>query len=233
MRLPLSQDFFDVAGPYRDLFRKDQLVWEAIRDLPSYVDQLFTQDRAKRISLLRRIIYRLHGIYVGRRVSIGSGTVIYPGAYIADEVIIGRNCRIGQHATLKGPLILSDDCVVGPTGEVGKSFFFPGARAAHKNFVGESIIGRSVNLGAGAETANWKLDGSEISTWISWWKGGIEAERVNTGLNHFGAVVGDGSSIGGNSVFQPGALLGKNCRVGPLVVVPNRYHPDGTVLKGG
>jgi len=216
--------FFDL-GESLPLFYRGGLVWEMIRGLPKFVEHSFALGMAKKVSPVRRWAYYFRRIHVGKKVAIGAGTVIFPGAYIGEGVIIGRNCRIGQNAVLKGPLVLFDNCVVGPSGEVGHSIFFSGARAAHKNFVGDSIIGARVNLGAGAETANWKLDGSEIGLWVG-------EKRIQTGLTKFGAVVGDGSSIGGNTVFQPGALLGKNCRVGPLVVVPNRYHPDGTVLKG-
>lgn len=215
--------FFDLDESFALYYRVGP-VWEMIEGLPKFVEHSFVLGLAKRIPPFLRWDYYFRRIYLGRQVAIGAGTVIFPGAYIGDGVIIGRNCRIGQNATLKGPLVLFDDCVVGPSGEVGYSIFFPGARAAHKNFIGNSVIGAHVNLGAGSETANWKLDGSEIGLWVG-------EERLQTGLTKFGAIIGDGSSIGGNTVFQPGALLGKNCRVGPLAVVPNRYHPNGTVLK--
>ncbi|MEX0587331.1 MAG: DapH/DapD/GlmU-related protein [Patescibacteria group bacterium] len=215
--------FFDLDETL-PLFYRVGPVWELVRGLPRFVEHSFALGMAKKISPALRLAYYFRRVYLGRKVAIGAGTVIFPGAYIGEGVIIGRNCRIGQNATLRGPLILFDDCVVGPAGEVVHSIFFPGARAAHKNFIGDSLIGSRANLGAGSETANWKLDGSEIGFWVG-------EERVQTGLTKFGAVIGDGSSIGGNSVFQPGALLGKNSRVGPLVAVPNRYFPDGTVLK--
>jgi len=220
----IPERFFELSdNPYFLLVFRSP-VWEIIRALPEYAEQLFARREVRRVSLLDRVLYRLRGIRLARHVSIGEGTVIYPGAYITDYVVIGRNCRIGQNAVLKGPLILCDDCVVGPHGEVGRSFFFPGARAAHKNFVGESIIGAGVNMGAGSETANWKLDGSEIGLWV-------DDDRFQTGLTKLGAVIGDGSSIGGNAVFQPGALLEKDCRVGPLAVVPNRRIRSGSVIK--
>jgi len=220
----IPERFFELSdNPHFFLVIRNP-VWEIIRALPEYVAQLFARREVRRISLLDRFRYRLGGVRVARHVSIGEGTVIYPGAYIADQVVIGRRCLIGQNAVLKGPLILCDGCVVGPHSEVGRSFFFPGARAAHKNFVGESVLGADVNLGAGSETANWKLDGSEIGLWV-------DGERIQTGLTKFGAVIGDGSSIGGNAVFMPGALLEKGCRVGPLAVVPNQRIRSGSVIK--
>ncbi|GMR18940.1 MAG: hypothetical protein BMS9Abin34_062 [Patescibacteria group bacterium] len=225
MEILFPQAFFNVAlFEYPELFPEDP-VWEAIRRLPEFVERLFSSAAVQRVPFWQYALYESQRIHIEGRVAVGEGTVIYPGAYLGDGVVIGRHCIIGQNVTIRGPVIISDSCVVGPCGEVSHSVFFPEARAAHKNFVGHSIIGCRVNLGAGAETANWKLDGSEIGLWV-------DQERVQTGLTKLGAVVGDGGSVGGNSVFNPGALLGKDCRIGPLVSVPNRSFPDGTVLKG-
>lgn len=218
-------EFFNVSlFEYPELFREER-VWEVIRRLPEFVDRLFSSAAVRRVTFWQYALYVSRGVHIKGRVAIGEGTVIYPGAYIGDGVVIGRDCVIGQNATVRGPTIISDGCVIGPCGEIVHSIFFPEARAAHQNFVGHSIIGCRVNLGAGSETANWKLDGSEISLWV-------DEARFETGLTKFGAVIGDGSSVGGNTVFNPGALLSKNCRIGPLVSVPHRFFPYDTVLRG-
>jgi len=209
---------------FADLFREDEPAWEVIKRLSDYVALLFGNRRVKRISSRVRKEYEEKFIIVERNVSIGQGTTICEFTSIKNDVVIGKNCLIGQNVLLRGPLILGDGCIIGYGGEVVASVFLPGAIAAHQNFVGHSILGRGVNLGAGAKTANWKLDESEISV--------ISPEgRIFTGLKKFGAVVGDGCSIGCNSVLNPGALLGKSCRVGPLVAVPNCFFPKGTVIR--
>jgi len=226
MDIPRVFDFFNLVGmPYEDLFRRRTTpIWEIITRLPDYVRELFDFQEVSPISETERVRLHKDWVWVGKRVAIGRDTQVYPFAYISDDVVIGRNCVIGQGAVLKGPLILCDNCVVGPHREVGKSFFFPGAKAAHHNFVGESLIGWGVNLGAMSKTTNLKLDQSEISIWI-------DEEKVPTGLNRLGAVLGDGTSVGGGVSLNPGALLGKYCRVGPNVAVPNRYYHGGTLFK--
>lgn len=227
MREELSYlTFFDLEGfEFADLFKDDEPVWRVIERLENYVALLFGYQRVKRVSPRVRKEHREDFTIIERNVSIGEGTKIYPHAFIGDGVVIGRNCLIGQNTTLRGPLILGDGCVVGPSSEIVGSIFLPGARAAHKNFVAHSIVGRDVNLGAGAETANVKLDLGLTEVSIK-----TEEGKVFTGLRKFGAVIGDGCSIGGNAVFSPGTLLGKDCRVGSNVPVPNRYFPEGTVI---
>lgn len=208
-----------------DLFAPSIPVCYAIDYLGEYVSDLFRSGWVPCLPWWKRVYLRLQGVYCGGGdIAIGKGTKVYPGTFLGDKVIIGRNCVIGQSATLRGPLILGDGCVIGPGSEVVASVFLPRAKVAHQNFVGHSILGRNVNLGAGVRIANWKLDGSEVTVKTS-------AGRIFTGLRKFGAVIGDGSVVGCNAVLNPGTLLGKNCRVGPLVAVPNFFFPEGTVIR--
>ena len=82
------------------------------------------------------------------------------------------------------------------------SFLFSGTKLAHFNFVGDSILGHDVNLEAGSIIANYRneLDGAAISF-------DFHGELVETGVNKFGALLGDRTKIGANSVVAPGAIL--------------------------
>ena len=64
-------------------------------------------------------------------------------------------------------------------------------------------MGYKSHLGAGAILSNVKLDKSEITV------AGAEG-ILPTGLRKFGAIVGDHSEVGCNSVLSPGSLIGKN-----------------------
>ena len=78
-------------------------------------------------------------------------------------------------------------------------------------------------MGAGSRLANFKLQGSEIIV-----RHGIECWP--TGLRKFGAILGDGVSIGCNAVCNPGTVLGPNSLVYPLSAVQG-YHPAGSIIK--
>lgn len=202
-----ADSYFDLGGfEFADLFEEDTPVWQVIERLENYVALLFGHRRVERITRRLQREYLENLVMIERNVSIGWGTRICSGAFIGNDVVIGKNCLIKENATLKGPLILGDGCVVGECGVVVASVFLPGAAAAQQSSVSHSILGRGVNLEAGVKTATG---------------------CVFTGLREFGVVVGDGCSIGCNTVLNPGAFLGKDCRVGPLVAVPNRLFPTG------
>jgi len=61
---------------------------------------------------------------------------------------------VAAHAYLRGGVFLDEDVRVGPSCEVKASFIFRGSALAHLNYAGDSLIGASVNLEAGAVLAN-------------------------------------------------------------------------------
>jgi bifunctional N-acetylglucosamine-1-phosphate-uridyltransferase/glucosamine-1-phosphate-acetyltransferase GlmU-like protein len=88
--------------------------------------------------------------------------------------------------------------------------------------VGDAILGRETNLGAGSILSNLKLTGEEIVI-------EIKGKRYQTGMRKFGGVVGDGTQIGCNAVLNPGCLLGRNCIVYPCASVRGWYAPGSVV----
>ena len=143
-------------------------------------------------------------------ISIGKGTVIEPGAYIKGPCIIGENCTIRQGAYIRGDVIVGDHCVVGHDSELKNSIMLNGSNAAHFAYVGDSILGNKVNLGAGTKLANFRLDHKEINLYFN-------GEKISTGRRKFGAILGDGTQIGCNSVTNPGVITGKNVECYPCL----------------
>jgi bifunctional N-acetylglucosamine-1-phosphate-uridyltransferase/glucosamine-1-phosphate-acetyltransferase GlmU-like protein len=95
---------------------------------------------------------------------------------------------------------------------VKHSILLPGAKAPHFNYVGDSILGKAVNLGAGVKLSNLRNDGAEVFLRIG------DAHR-SSGLRKFGAILGDGCQLGCNAVTNPGTILGCNSTVWPNVTV--------------
>lgn len=111
--------------------------------------------------------------------------------------------------------------VVGHTTEVKGSTFFDDAKAGHFAYVGDSVLGRGVNLGAGTKLANLKLRGNEVKV--------IDPNTdkvVATGFRKMGAILGDFSQTGCNAVLSPGTILLPRTGVLPCV----HYH--GTLKTG-
>jgi len=157
-------------------------------------------------------------------ISIGEGTVVEPGALIKGPTIIGRNTEVRQGAYIRGDCLIGDRCVVGHTTEMKGAVMLNNAKAGHFAYIGDSILGNNVNLGAGTKLANLRIIGSEINL-------RIEGKIYKTGLRKFGAILGDDVETGCNSVTNPGTLLGKTSIVYPNVNVKSGYHPPKSIIS--
>jgi NDP-sugar pyrophosphorylase family protein len=102
--------------------------------------------------------------------------------------------------------------VIGHGTEVVRSIICHEATLAHFNYVGDSIIGERVNLGAGAKCANFRLDGENINMRIN-------GEKIATERRKLGAFIGDEASLGCNAVLNPGAIILPKGKVFPGSVI--------------
>jgi len=158
------------------------------------------------------------------KISIGQGTVVEPGALIKGPTIIGKNTEVRQGAYIRGTCIIGDRCVVGHTTEMKSSVMLNDAKAGHFAYIGDSILGNNVNLGAGTKLANLKLVDSNVTIRIN-------DITHNTGIRKFGAIMGDGVETGCNSVTNPGTILGKASMVYPCVSVKGGYYLAGSRIQ--
>jgi len=163
-------------------------------------------------------------ILKGSHIRIGKGVLIEPGAYIKSPTIIGDQTEVRHGAYIRGFCLIGTNCVVGHVTEVKHSIFLNGAKAGHFAYLGDSILGNQVNLGAGTKLANLRFIKGEVT--ISTPEG-----TVKTGLHKFGAILGDHVQTGCNSVTNPGTLLGKKSMIIPNTTVPSGYHADSSLIR--
>jgi len=128
--------------------------------------------------------------WIDARAKIGQDTVIEPFVYIHGEVKIGRDCRIGPFAFLRHGTVIGDDVVLGVFTELKNTSLADGVRARHHSYLGDAIIGRNVNVGAGSITANF------------------DGENVNQTTVGDGCYIGSGAVLIAPLVLQPGANVG-------------------------
>jgi NDP-sugar pyrophosphorylase family protein len=163
-------------------------------------------------SLLRQQIAGLDSSYQRvDEIAVHCTAMIEAGAVVKGPAIIGPNCFIAAGAYLRGGVYLDRDCIIGPASELKTTFMFAGSKLAHLNFVGDSIIGADVNIEAGAIIANYRNELESPNIRIAY-----HGQIIDTGVDKFGAMVGDGSRIGANAVIAPGALLERGSIVGRL-----------------
>ncbi len=163
-------------------------------------------------------------VFMDTRVHLAPGGKVEPGALIKGPAFIGPGSEVRQGAYLRGGCLVGRGCVVGHTTEMKNAVMLDGAKAGHFAYLGDSILGREVNLGAGTKLANLKI--VERPYRIS---AGGATHRVTR--RKFGAILGDGCQTGCNCVTNPGTLLAPRCLVAPAVAVPAGYHKPRSVIR--
>jgi bifunctional UDP-N-acetylglucosamine pyrophosphorylase/glucosamine-1-phosphate N-acetyltransferase len=156
----------------------------------------------------------------GDGIVIGAGTRIHPSAVIEGPVWIGRDVEIRPGAYLRGGIWIGDGCVVGANTEIKRAILFPGAKAPHLNYVGDSILGADVNLGAGTILSNFRHDGGEV-----------RVGPLATGRRKLSAVLGDGVLTGCNCVVHPGVVVGHGTQIYPGVQLRSGIYPARSIVK--
>lgn len=195
-------DLFDLSQTeHAALFDGCEHAWEPLKRIREYL----------RAHLKPAHHHRALGrTYIGENVFIGEGTVIEDGAMIKGPAIIGRNCEIRHNAYIREDVIIGDGCVIGNACEFKNSLLFNRCQVPHFNYVGDSILGFKAHLGAGVKISNVKLVAGNVR--IHW-----NGDWIDTGLRKFGALLGDHTDIGCNSVLNPGSIIGRKSVVYPNV----------------
>ncbi|MGE5482395.1 MAG: glucose-1-phosphate thymidylyltransferase [Bacteroidota bacterium] len=219
------QDFFDEdrlrQSSVFELFTGLKTVWEALARLEEVLTRRIAQERAKGTLRQGRVA---EGAWIGPDVYVGPDAVVEPGAYIIGPAWIGRGAVVRHAAYIRENVWVCDGALVGHATEVKASVLLDRAQAPHFNYVGDSILGFEVNLGAGTRLSNFKNDGSEIIIRLD------DGRQIPTGRRKLGAVLGDGVKTGCNAVANPGTLIGPGTLVyaGALL---RGYVPGNSIVK--
>jgi UDP-N-acetylglucosamine diphosphorylase / glucose-1-phosphate thymidylyltransferase / UDP-N-acetylgalactosamine diphosphorylase / glucosamine-1-phosphate N-acetyltransferase / galactosamine-1-phosphate N-acetyltransferase len=226
-----ARDFFDLSSSdHAALFEGTDYVWQAIPKIAEYIRQRHATDRKpnlKNVSVHSTVVLQTEDIIIGK------GTRIEPGVMIKGPAIIGENCTILQGAYLRENVILADGAIVGHTSELKNVLMLEGAAAPHFSYLGDSILGARVNLGAGTKLSNLPITSKpdpvthERPTIIL----NIDGQRYDTGLSKMGAVLGDDVQIGCNAVLNPGCVIGARTWVYALASLSKGYYPPDSIIK--
>ena len=207
-----TKDFFDLTTtPELGWLSSCTYQWEAFLKLAPWFASLQLGEIKGNVSPLA---------VVESNVRIGVGTVVEAGAIIKGPAIIGSHCEIRAGAYIRGNVYVGDNSVVGHGTEIKDAILLQGVRVDHFNYIRSSILGNSTRLGASAILASMKIPLSEIII-------RQDDKAWPTGMEKFGAVVGDGTEVGCNAVLNPGSILGKDSIIYPLVswrgVLPHHH----------
>lgn len=169
-------------------------------------------------------ILKAGAVLTGKKIYFEKGVVVESFSLISPPAYFSKGTQIRHSAYIRGSVYTGEKAVIGHTTEVKNSIFLSSAKASHFAYVGDSILGSDVNLGAGTKLANLKFSKKNITLVIN-------KEIINTGLKKLGAILGDRCQTGCNSVLQPGTLLGKESYVYPGKTCGPGYFLPGTKIK--
>lgn len=145
-------------------------------------------------------------------VVVEEGATVEPGVVVEGPVLVRAGAHVGPNAYVRGHTLLGEGVRVGNAVEVKNSVLMTGAAVPHLSYVGDSVIGREVNLGAGTTVANLRHDDEAVRVTV-------KGDRVSTGRRKFGVVVGDGAKTGVETTLNAGVTLSTEARVEPNATV--------------
>jgi NDP-sugar pyrophosphorylase family protein len=212
------EQFFDLDGcPFPEIFVPDEGVWTVLDRLSDYLADSFKEPWP--LSGVTGLVDKTLVIHEGK---VRTDCAVKPTGPKA--TVIGRDSEVRQAAYMRGNCLVGSGCVVGHTTEIKGTVMLDGAKAGHFAYLGDSVLGLNVNLGAGTKLANLRMIPGPVVV-----RDG--KKKYNTGRRKLGAILGDGIETGCNSVTSPGTLMGPGCVVYPTVTVPAGYFPAKSVVR--
>jgi UDP-N-acetylglucosamine diphosphorylase / glucose-1-phosphate thymidylyltransferase / UDP-N-acetylgalactosamine diphosphorylase / glucosamine-1-phosphate N-acetyltransferase / galactosamine-1-phosphate N-acetyltransferase len=145
-------------------------------------------------------------------VVIGKGALIRNGSYIEGPVIIGENCDIGPNCFIRPSTAIGNHARVGNAVEIKNTIVMEGTHVGHLSYVGDSIIGRRCNFGAGTKVANLRHDGKNI-------KVRMKGKILDSGRRKLGVIMGDDVHTGINTSINVGVMIEKGKYTSPGEIV--------------
>lgn len=153
-----------------------------------------------------------HGVFTHGLVLNSSGNEIYPGCAFFGTVIVGPNCRVGPNTSIWGPTVIESNAIIGPNAEIRRSIIFSGVKISHMAYVGHSIVGRNVNIGANLVIAVRNLKRNTVHLKIG-------RRLIDTRETHFGAIIADGVEFGINVSIMPGRIIATKDPIPPNSII--------------
>lgn len=137
---------------------------------------------------------------------IGPGAKVMEGASLRGPIAIGEHSTVNMGTKIYPGTTLGPWCKVG--GELNNVVFQGYSNKAHDGFLGNAVIGKWCNIGAGCSASNLKNDYSQVKLWNY-----REKKFRKTGLQFCGLIMGDHTKAGINTMFNTGTVVGVGCNI--------------------
>ncbi|MBT5550720.1 MAG: NTP transferase domain-containing protein [Nitrospina sp.] len=133
-------------------------------------------------------------------VRIEAGAIIKSGAVLEGPCCIGEGSYIGNNSLIRSYTSVGKNCSIGSGVELKNCVVMDNTQIGRLSFVGDSVLGENVDMGAGCMTVNRQVDWKPISV-----KNG--KRNIETGMTKLGAFLGDGVVVGAGNTLPPGMVV--------------------------
>ncbi|MFX0061310.1 MAG: bifunctional sugar-1-phosphate nucleotidylyltransferase/acetyltransferase [Candidatus Hermodarchaeota archaeon] len=157
-------------------------------------------------------------------IQIRSDAHIRGGSYIEGPVIIGESAIIGPNCYIRPFTYLDKYVHIGNAVEIKNSIILEKTKISHLSYVGDSIVGRNCNFGAGTKVANLRLDNHSV-------KVKIKDKVIDSGYRKLGVFLGDNVKIGINASLIGGVKIGPDSAVGAGMLIQRDIEPNQFVYR--
>lgn len=211
---------YEITDFAQNLARTREVYWVEARDWKPVTypwdllaaNQIFLQDVRRKIKGKVEKGARVEG-----KVFVGERSVIRSGAYVKGPVFIGKGCDVGPNCYIRPLSVINNKCRVGQAVEIKSSLLQEKSRVAHLSYVGDSVVGRNCNLGAGTVIANLRFDEKEVKAMVC-------GKLVGTGRRKLGAFLGDNVKVGIHVSLMPGVMVAPGCHISPHSLVKRNVY---------
>jgi UDP-N-acetylglucosamine diphosphorylase / glucose-1-phosphate thymidylyltransferase / UDP-N-acetylgalactosamine diphosphorylase / glucosamine-1-phosphate N-acetyltransferase / galactosamine-1-phosphate N-acetyltransferase len=204
-----------IAVPYLGFWSPLKYPWDIFPVMEHFVWGL-----RRRVSLGARVS---NSAVVEGTVVLADGVRVLENAVIRGPAYIGENAIIGNNVLIRGGCHIGADSVIGFSTEVKHSYIGRNCWF-HSNYVGDSIIDDRCMFGSGAVTANLRFDEGPVVVRLN-------GERIVTGMDKLGVIMGPGCQVGINASLMPGVMLGAGGVVGAHVCLTENLPPNHKALS--
>jgi len=202
--LDLSQHFFNPLSPWEILDIAEKL-------LSSEIPHIHPTARIE------------SGVEIEGNVFIDEGVSIMRGSKLSGNIYVGTNTFIANSTLIRGNTSIGKDSVIAFGADIKNVVAGVSFRVGPLSFIGDSIVQDNCFFGGMVRVSNYRLDGKDVSVKIG-------DELVSTGRRQFGTITEANCSVGIACIILPGRIIGKNCLIGPQVIVRENIPSNTRVM---
>jgi len=196
-------------------YYQERAAWQLMTDGATLIDPSRIDIRGE-VSVGYDVVIDVNVIFEGKvrlgdGVTIGSNCIIknsnvntntnIDSHCVIEDAIVGENCNVGPYARLRPGTVLKDNAKIGNFVETKNAEIGVGSKVNHLSYIGDSVLGNNVNIGAGTITCNYD------------------------GANKHKTTIGDNAFIGSNTALVAPVKIGKGATIGAGSTI-NKDAPD-------